>query len=613
MPKGFASLQSDGAHSKQSSSTSSKAAKDRAKKIEKGKDNSTTQREWPFDFPLPPHPLETIPTTVKRCVSHACECCFKLRIKCDRHMPCSRCWRLNLTCTPQPRYLDPLLSSARQAPRRSSSIIAGDADKGDEGDGGKETKKKQQKKKDDEKELSPPALQSSTLATTTTNNNNNNMTTSCSSNGSSNNSPLQSRARATLLAELRFCRQDPGMYASMCFGILQRMHAEGNISRERLVRAMSRWRRISLLVGGDITWGLASQIGLMMEITPAELEEHGLLALDPTPEQRKQLAEEAVQRMEEKSQALKRMERFRTVDVAAGALLMIVYDGREAACACNDLFAGLFGRPSRKYEDKITQKCLHLFLEASVVCPDDREEYMEAYLQLLFAERVPLSQNRIFKAVAHDGEIRLFLIHARYSRLGVEEEIILRLEPAPPSRHIAFTSFATYTTIARNFRRATFQERVGAFDGCAHQKGSPPSSPPQTTAGAATGTAAATATATTAEGARAEAGRADIRVTPIASLSTPVTIKEAEEHAAATTTEEMVRNVFNLTEECAQVKEKIKIEEADHEQDGGEEGDMDEALSLLVQSVVNDDREVVDGIFRAWSEEQQQVAIKEDL
>ena len=351
----------------------------------------------------------------------------------------------------------------------------------------------------------------------------------------------------------------------------------------------------------------------MMEIAPAELEELDLLALNPTPEQRKQLAQQAVERVEEKSQALKRMERFRTVDVAAGALLMIVYDGREAACACNDLFAALFGRPSRKYEDKITQKCLHLFLEASVVCPDDRVEYMEAYLELLFAERVPFSQNRIFKAVAHDGEIRLFLIHARYSRLGVEEEIIVRLEPAPPSRHIATTSFATYTTIARNFRRATFQDRVGAFDGCAHQAGSPPSSPPQTTAGAATGTPAATATAATAEGTRAEAGGADVRVPPFAFLSTPLTIKEAEEHAAATITEEMVRKVFDLTEECAQVKEKIKREEASYKQDSGEEGDMDEALSLLVQSVVNGDREVVDGIFRAWSEEQHQEAIKEDM
>jgi hypothetical protein len=96
-------------------------------------------------------------------------------------------------------------------------------------------------------------------------------------------------------------------------------------------------------------------------------------------------------------------------------------------------------------------------------------------------------------------------------------------------------------------------------------------------------------------------------------LSTPLTIKEAEEHAAATITEEMVRKVFDLTEECAQVKEKIKRKEASYKQDSGEEGDMDDALSLLVQSVVNDDREVVDGIFRAWSEEQHQEAIKEDM
>ena len=142
MPKGSASSQSDGAHTKQRSTTTSKTANTRAKKGEKDKDNSTMRQERPFDFPLPPHPLETSPTTVKRCVSHACECCFKLRIKCDRHMPCSRCWRLNMICIPQPRYLDPLISSARQALSRSSSLIAGDADKGDEGDGGKETKRK---------------------------------------------------------------------------------------------------------------------------------------------------------------------------------------------------------------------------------------------------------------------------------------------------------------------------------------------------------------------------------------------------------------------------------------------------------------------------------------
>jgi len=46
---------------------------------------------------------------VKRPLSGVCQPCRKAKVRCDRHLPCSRCVRLDLPCRPQCRGKNRLL------------------------------------------------------------------------------------------------------------------------------------------------------------------------------------------------------------------------------------------------------------------------------------------------------------------------------------------------------------------------------------------------------------------------------------------------------------------------------------------------------------------------
>ena len=102
---------------------------------------------------------------------------------------------------------------------------------------------------------------------------------------------------------------------------------------------------------------------------------------------------------------------------------------------------------------------LEAFMQASAVCPEDRGIITQLYVEMLIAHDVPPSQTFFLKAFGHDGKIRLLVVNVQRSRHGSEDETTVRIEEAPPSKHLTPNPQAP-GFVTRTFRRTTFEERV---------------------------------------------------------------------------------------------------------------------------------------------------------
>ena len=117
-------------------------------------------------------------------------------------------------------------------------------------------------------------------------------------------------------------------------------------------------------------------------------------------------------------------------------------------------------------DDLIRHKMMEAFMQASAVCPEDRDIMTQLHIEMLFARDLLPSQTLFLKAFGHDGKIRLLIMNVQWSRHGNEEQTILRIEEAPPSRHITLTPQPPAPGfIMRTFRQTTFQERVAVSCG----------------------------------------------------------------------------------------------------------------------------------------------------
>ena len=110
------------------------------------------------------------------------------------------------------------------------------------------------------------------------------------------------------------------------------------------------------------------------------------------------------------------------------------------------------------------RKAVPIFLHPSLVCPEDRESFMEIVFTLYFARDIPSAQTHLLKLVGRDGKIRLFLLRVHHYKRAddsgeMEEEFVLYIEKAPPSRHITSMPSSCYPVI-QTFRQVTFQERL---------------------------------------------------------------------------------------------------------------------------------------------------------
>jgi hypothetical protein len=230
---------------------------------------------------------------------------------------------------------------------------------------------------------------------------------------------------------------------------------------------MRNWHAFSLLAGCDASHGLVAEVAKMMEITSLELEGKEMLEIEPSMTWRLRNAKESMQGLQRKSIWLGQSERFRRLDEAARGtgILMLSFSDQETVRASNSAYERFFFGPGELFETMMRRKALPIFLHPSLVCPEDRESFMETVFKLYFARDIPATQTHLLKLVGRDGKIHLFLLRVHHSKRAggdggeMEEDFVLYLEKAPPSRHITSRPSANLQ-ITQNFRHVSFQERL---------------------------------------------------------------------------------------------------------------------------------------------------------
>lgn len=262
-----------------------------------------------------------------------------------------------------------------------------------------------------------------------------------------------------ILSELYFHRQDPRPHVSLYLLVFKEMHAQGKISRQRALWMLRAWGIQSALVDADVTWGLAKTIATLMNITAADIEEKEMLALGPTLEGQRRLAAAAAAKAKRMSNELKIAARFRVLDEQDGGrrgIRMTVFHEKELYLFhwANGEYERLFRDPVDGYDDLIRRKSMRLFSEICIVSPEDREQYLRCFLEVVYG-CLPSgsSQTELLKMASRTGAIGVFLVKRQHTRTeNGEEETVTYLEPAPRSRYVTSTPWA-YNRTHQNFRR----------------------------------------------------------------------------------------------------------------------------------------------------------------
>ena len=263
-----------------------------------------------------------------------------------------------------------------------------------------------------------------------------------------------------LLAELRFHRQDPRVYADLYLQVFHKMHHQGKICRKKALDAMRMWQMLSLVAKVDVTWGLAAGVAQLLQLTPIELEGPQMLGLGPSPKHREARARAAFAQMQQQSKAFEQTDRFLTAcEGQGGGTFMIVIDEHNVLSARNAAYNQLFVIAADPYDDIMRHKVLQAFAQASAVCPEDRDVFTQLCIELFFGRDILPSQVFFLKAFGHDGKIRLLVVNVQWSSRANEEQMTMCIEEAPPSRHITPTPQGP-GSVAHTFRQSTFQERV---------------------------------------------------------------------------------------------------------------------------------------------------------
>ncbi|EKU23335.1 hypothetical protein NGA_0710100 [Nannochloropsis gaditana CCMP526] len=110
-------------------------------------------------------------------------------------------------------------------------------------------------------------------------------------------SPRRQQLLRLSLTELALARHNPQRLSAeyvMCFYKVRREFGSEGIDRRRVIECMRIWQHLSVLVGGDVTWGMADKVGRSMGISAVDVEDTASVALGPTRSRRKGRAQEEV-------------------------------------------------------------------------------------------------------------------------------------------------------------------------------------------------------------------------------------------------------------------------------------------------------------------------------
>ncbi|KAM3569907.1 hypothetical protein VYU27_008011 [Nannochloropsis oceanica] len=394
-------------------------------------------------FPLLPPPQWIMNQETGKRNQKPCLHCSRDKVKCDGNFPCDRCFERSYRCSkntslplPRSHLPDYPLASTRSRYRRRS-LASGESESQavapEEGEKGRE--------EGEANEVETP------------------------------------------FADLVFSRNDPLSQVPYALTAFHRLHAEGRISRERVVTRLRMWQAWSLAVGRDVTYSLSSAIAKALSITPIELESPSTLLTSPPCSALRAETIGKFHRIAVASQALRGTPFFISANDESRACIFSISDPESdyIVQTANDICQKWLIDPQSDLEAQILGRhAIQLLVHPALVCREDRVTYAESMLILGMTEMTPSKQSFLLKGCPRDGEAKLFLITNHQVLLpvpvpssagkggGLSEEGKARgamggaryvyaalqyIDICPPSRHITDQPGKRYMKCARNFRR----------------------------------------------------------------------------------------------------------------------------------------------------------------
>ncbi|GAB5037847.1 Hypothetical protein NocV09_11500030 [Nannochloropsis oceanica] len=302
-----------------------------------------------------------------------CLHCSRDKVKCDGNFPCDRCFERSYRCSkntslplPRSHLPDYPLASTRSRYRRRS-LASGESESQavapEEGEKGRE--------EGEANEVETP------------------------------------------FADLVFSRNDPLSQVPYALTAFHRLHAEGRISRERVVTRLRMWQAWSLAVGRDVTYSLSSAIAKALSITPIELESPSTLLTSPPCSALRAETIGKFHRIAVASQALRGTPFFISANDESRACIFSISDPESdyIVQTANDICQKWLIDPQSDLEAQILGRhAIQLLVHPALVCREDRVTYAESMLILGMTEMTPSKQSFLLKGCPRDGEAKLFLI-----------------------------------------------------------------------------------------------------------------------------------------------------------------------------------------------------------
>lgn len=270
-------------------------------------------------------------------------------------------------------------------------------------------------------------------------------------------SPRRQQLLRLSLTELALARHNPQRLSAeyvMCFYKVRREFGSEGIDRRRVIECMRIWQHLSILVGGDVTWGMADKVGRSMGISAVDVEGAAAVALGPTRSRRKGRAQEELAILVRLVDEVRTMPDYkilaRTQDESVPTFLGLLA-GKRLVQVTNAAFDRLVEGAGRIMSSAFVHRTTCILLLAQLVAPDDRSTFFEGFMQALFVPSRCFKSTFLLKWFQGDGEIRLCIVSFRPVKVGHLSGVQILFEAAPQSKRL--TSRPHRNQVIDTFRR----------------------------------------------------------------------------------------------------------------------------------------------------------------
>lgn len=223
------------------------------------------------------------------------------------------------------------------------------------------------------------------------------------------------------------------------FENLRREGGNDGMDRTRIIQSMRVWRRWSVLVGRDVTWGMADKVAKLMHILPIDLEDAASISHGPAQARRKGKVQEELAYLAARAEEVRATEGYLALLQAQHhrtAMLLALVDGDRLIQVGNAAFDRLVEDAREMMGRALVHRTTVLWLLAQLVAPDDRRAFFEGFVQVLFMPGRWEKATCFVKLFNEDGEIRLHIVSFQRVAVGLRHGVQILLERAPNSKYL---------------------------------------------------------------------------------------------------------------------------------------------------------------------------------